>query len=344
MKTSDFFYHLPESQIAQHPLDKRDSSKMMVLDRVNKTVEHKNFTEFIDFIDKETLIVINNTKVFPARLVLQKKITGATIEVFLLRNLNESKSQWKCLIKPSKRVKVGTVLLFPDNTEVVINKKCNEGIHEVEIKSNNPFELINKFGKVPLPPYIKRNEEEKEDTDRYQTVFAKNTGAVAAPTAGFHFTNDVLDKLKKNGIHIVEITLYVGLGTFRPVSSETVEQHNMDFERYSISKESADKINIWKKNGGKILAVGTTAVRTLEGCFAKYNEVRAVEDETNIFIYPHYEFKVVDKLLTNFHLPESTLIMLVSAFAGKEFVLKAYEKAVKNDYRFYSYGDCMLCI
>jgi len=344
MKTSEFYYNLPEELIAQHPLKERDTSKMMVLNKNDKTIEHKTFSDIVDLIDKDTMIVINNTKVFPARLVLKKRETGAKIEVFLLKNLNLEKTKWKCLIKPSKRVKVGTILAFPDNTEVLVTDKFAEGIHNVEIKSEKPFEAINKFGKVPLPPYIKRDDEEKEDKDRYQTVFAKQVGAVAAPTAGFHFTESVIDRLKAKGIPFVQVTLFVGLGTFRPVSVDTVENHKMDSERYFISNEAAKSINDWKANGGKILAVGTTAVRTLEGCFAKYGKLKGVEDETDIFIYPPYEFKVVDKLLTNFHLPESTLIMLVSAFAGKDFVLKAYDLAVKNKYRFYSYGDCMLIL
>jgi len=344
MKTSDFFYHLPEELIAQHPLKKRDFSKMMVLNRETQKIENKTFSSFVDLVDKNTMIVINNTKVFPARLELKKAETGGKVEVFLLRNLNKEKTIWKCLIKPSKRVKVETILEFPDKTKVLVKEKFDEGIHTIEILSDNPFELINYFGKVPLPPYIKRDEEEREDLDRYQTVFAKNTGAVAAPTAGFHFTDEILTKLKEKGLKIVQITLYVGLGTFRPVTVDTVENHNMDFERYFISKEAATEITNWKARGGKILAVGTTAVRTLEGCYQKYGKIIEVEDETNIFIYPPYEFKMVDKILTNFHLPESTLIMLVSAFADKDFVLNAYKEAVNNKYRFYSYGDCMLVI
>ncbi len=344
MRTDEFDYNLPQELIAQKPLDERDKSRMMVLNRVEKSIDHRVFYEFPDIIPDNVMIVLNNTKVFPARLYLTKKETGAKIEVFLLRQLDKDAKKWKCMVKPSKRVKKGTVLEFQNGKKVIVEEKFNEGIHHVFFDFENPFEEIFKFGKTPLPPYIKREPENNFDPVRYQTVFAEKTGAVAAPTAGFHFTERVLKRLEEKGVPVRKITLYVGLGTFKPVTVETVEEHKMDSEHFEISKEVAEDINRWKEKGGKILAVGTTVVRTLEGCFRKHGEIKGVSDETDIFIYPPYKFRVVDYLLTNFHLPKSTLIMLVSAFAGKDFVLNAYNEAVKQKYRFYSYGDCMLIL
>ncbi len=344
MKTEEFNYYLPEELIAQKPLEERDKSRMMVLKRENQTIEHKVFRDFPETIPENVMIVINNTKVFPARLHLTKAETGAKIEVFLLRQLDKESKQWKCMIKPSKRVKKGTVLEFENGKKVVVKEKLGEGIHIVDFEFDSPFEEIFKYGKTPLPPYIKREPEKDFDPVRYQTVFAEKTGAVAAPTAGFHFTDRVLKKLDEKGVPVKKITLYVGLGTFKPVTAETVEEHKMDSEHFEIPEETANAINEWKNEGKTILAVGTTVVRTLEGCYAKHGEIKAVSDETDIFIYPPYQFKVVDHLLTNFHLPKSTLIMLVSAFAGKDFVFKAYHEAVRQKYRFYSYGDCMLII
>ena len=344
MKTEEFNYYLPEELIAQKPLEERDKSRMMVLNRENQTIEHKIFREFPDTIPEDVMIVINNTKVFPARLHLTKAETGAKIEVFLLKQLDKEASTWKCMIKPSKRVKKGTALEFENGKRIIVEEKFEEGIHTVKFDFENPFDEIFKFGKTPLPPYIKREVDNKFDPIRYQTVFAEKTGAVAAPTAGFHFTERVLKRLEEKGVPIKKITLYVGLGTFKPVTAETVEEHKMDSEHFEIPEETARAINEWKSKGKKILAVGTTVVRTLEGCFKKHGEIKAVSDETDIFIYPPYQFKVVDCLLTNFHLPKSTLIMLVSAFAGKDFVFRAYNEAVKQKYRFYSYGDCMLIL
>ncbi|BBB32875.1 S-adenosylmethionine:tRNA ribosyltransferase-isomerase [Thermotomaculum hydrothermale] len=344
MRTDEFDYNLPQELIAQKPRDQRDKSRMMVLNRKEKSIEHKIFYEFPEIIPDNTMIVLNNTKVFPARLYLTKRETGAKIEVFLLKQLDKEAKRWKCMIKPSKRVKKGTVLEFENGKKVIVEEKFDEGIHYVFFDFDNPFEEIFKYGKTPLPPYIKREPQKDFDPIRYQTVFAEKTGAVAAPTAGFHFTESVLKRLEERGIPVRKVTLYVGLGTFKPVTVDIVEKHKMDSEHFEISKEVARDINEWKKKGGKILAVGTTVVRTLEGCFAKYGEVRGVSDETDIFIYPPYEFKVIDYLLTNFHLPKSTLIMLVSAFAGKDFVFNAYNEAVRERYRFYSYGDCMLIL
>ncbi len=344
MRTDEFDYYLPEELIAQKPLEERDKSRMMVLNRELKTIEHRIFYQFPDIIPDNVMIVLNNTKVFPARLYLTKRETGARIEVFLLKQLDKDAKKWKCLIKPSKRVKSGTVLEFGDGRSIVVEEKFDEGIHNVVFDFENPFEVIYRYGKTPLPPYIKRQPQSDFDPVRYQTVFAEKTGAVAAPTAGFHFTNDVLKRLEEKGVPVRKITLYVGLGTFKPVTADIVEEHKMDSEHYEISESVAKEIMEWKERGGKILAVGTTVVRTLEGCFKKYGEIRGVSDETDIFIYPPYKFNVVDHLLTNFHLPKSTLIMLVSAFAGKDFVFKAYNEAVKERYRFYSYGDCMLIL
>ncbi len=344
MRTDEFDYYLPEELIAQKPLEERDKSRMMVLNRGLQTIEHRVFYQFPDIIPDNVMIVLNNTKVFPARLYLTKKETGARIEVFLLKQIDKDAKRWKCLIKPSKRVKSGTVLEFENGKRVVVKEKFDEGVHFVYFDFENPFDEIFKYGNTPLPPYIKRKVEKGFDPVRYQTVFAEKTGAVAAPTAGFHFTEGVLKRLEEKGVPVRKITLYIGLGTFKPVTADIVEEHKMDSEHYEIPEDVANDIKRWKEKRGKILAVGTTVVRTLEGCFKKYGEIRGVSDETDIFIYPPYKFNVVDHLLTNFHLPKSTLIMLVSAFAGKDFVFKAYNEAVKERYRFYSYGDCMLII
>ncbi len=261
-----------------------------------------------------------------------------------MKQLDAEARTWRALIRPAKRVRKGTLLAFPDNSAVEIIDVLEAGIHIVQFESENPFEAINRYGETPLPPYIKRPTENPEDREHYQTVFAQNIGAVAAPTAGFHFTPALLAQLSEKNIPVSRVTLTVGLGTFRPVKTDDIRDHQMDTESYEISPDTANAINSWRKDGGRILAVGTTSVRTLEGCYQKYGEIRPVRDETNIFIYPPQTFNVVDFLLTNFHLPESTLIMLVSAFAGKDFVFEAYRQAVEETYRFYSYGDCMLIL
>ena len=344
MKRTDFTYHLPEERIAQQPVEPRDSSRMMVLRRSDRMVSHHVFRDIVDLVPENTLVVVNNTRVFPARLHLLKAETGAKIEVFLLRQLDSEGARWRCLVRPAKRVQPGTALAFPDGEKLVIDTVHGEGIHEAHITGQDPFHRITQYGETPLPPYIKRDAPMESDRSRYQTVFAEKTGAVAAHTAGFHFTPRVLDALKQRGVPVHKVTLYVGLGTFRPVSVDDIRDHRMDTERYEIDAATADALNDWKAKGGQVMAVGTTAVRTLEGCMAKYGEIRPVTDETDIFIYPPYQFRFVDTMLTNFHLPESTLIMLVSAFAGREFVLEAYQQAVENNYRFYSYGDCMLIL
>lgn len=344
MLVSEFDYELPEELIAQMPADKRENSRMLVLNRANQTIEHKHFYDIVDLLDENTLLVLNNTKVLPARLYGTKE-TGAKIEVFLLES--KSGKEWSCLIKPSKRVKPDTIIKISDELQVRAIKRLEEdGEWLVEmIYAGDLFEILHKVGNIPLPPYIERkiqNEELKNfDMERYQTVYAKDEGSVAAPTAGLHFTKEILEKLKAKGVEIAYVTLNVGLGTFRPVKCENITDHKMHSETFEITQETADIINRAKASGKKITAVGTTTVRTLETAFQKYGKIQACHDYSELFIYPPYEFKVIDRLLTNFHLPKSTLLMLVSALAGKDFIFKAYNEAVQNRYRFFSYGDCM---
>ena len=348
MLLSEFDYELPEKLIAQIPADKRENSKMMVLNRNNKTVEHKHFYDIADLIDENSLVVLNNTKVMPARLFGVKEETGAKIEIFLLKGLNGKK--WETLIKPSKRVKENTVIKISDELSAKILQKTEEdGGWIVElIYSGNILDVLHRNGNIPLPPYIERklknDEIKKLDFERYQTVYAKDEGSVAAPTAGLHFTEEILQKLKNKGVEISYITLNVGLGTFRPVKCENILEHKMHAENFCVSKQSADMINKAQKSGRKIIAVGTTTVRTLETVYQKYGKIIPCNDKSELFIYPPYEFKVIDGLITNFHLPKSTLLMLVSAFAGKEFVFRAYQDAINNKYRFFSYGDSMYII
>lgn len=350
MNISEFDYNLPEELIAQMPSDKRENSKMMVLDRENKTIEHKHFFDIVDYIDDNCILVLNNTKVLPARLYGHKD-TGAKIEVFLLEvdksNTDKNKCIWKALIKPSKRVKPDTIIKISDELSVKILEKLeDDGEWQIELLyEGDLFEILHRVGNIPLPPYIERKMQSDEikhfDRERYQTVYAKDEGSVAAPTAGLHFTKDILDKLKEKGVEIVYITLNVGLGTFRPVKCENILDHKMHSETFEITQEAADKINKAKESGKKIVAVGTTTVRTLETAYQQFGCIKACHSHSELFIYPPYEFKVIDRLITNFHLPKSTLLMLVSALAGKDFILKAYEEAIKNKYRFFSYGDCM---
>lgn len=346
MNISEFDYELPENLIAQLPADKRENSKMLVLDKNDKTIEHKHFFDITDYIDSDSILVLNNTKVLPARLYGTKE-TGAKIEVFLLESQGEGKF-WSCLIKPSKRVKPDNIITISDELKVrPIKRLEDDGEWLVElIYDGDLFEILHKVGNIPLPPYIERklkSEELKQfDMERYQTVYAKDEGSVAAPTAGLHFTQEILEKLKSKGVEIAYVTLNVGLGTFRPVKCENILDHKMHSETFEITQDAADKINLAKEQGKKLIAVGTTTVRTLETAYQKYGCIKACHDHSELFIYPPYEFKVIDKLITNFHLPKSTLLMLVSALAGKDFIFKAYEEAIKNEYRFFSYGDCML--
>ena len=341
---SDFDYTLPEELIAQTPAEKRENSRMMVLGVKNQTIMHKHFYDIVDLIDQNCILILNNTKVIPARLYGYKN-TGAKIEVFLLKE--KENCCWEVLIKPSKRVKEGTVVKISDELSVeVIRSLPDDGKWLVKmIYKGDILDVLHRVGNIPLPPYIERkmtNEELKKlDFERYQTVYAKDEGSVAAPTAGLHFTNEILEKLKNKGVEIGYVTLNVGIGTFRPVKCENVLEHKMDSESFEISEETAELINRAKAQGKKLVAVGTTTVRTLETAYKQFGCIKACKSASELFIYPPYEFKVIDELITNFHLPKSTLLMLVSALAGKDFIFRAYEEAIKYKYRFYSYGDCM---
>ena len=343
MKTSDFDYELPENLIAQFPTQKRSESKMLVLDKSKQSLEHKHFYDIIDYLTDNDILVLNNTKVIPARLFGTKE-TGAKIEVFLLKDLKNGR--WEVLMKPAKRVHLNDKIKISDELSVIAKEQMEDGKRIVEIVCDGDiYDLLNKYGNIPLPPYIERkmtsDEIKKLDYNRYQTVYAKKEGSVAAPTAGLHFTEEILQKLKNKGVTVCYVTLNVGLGTFRPVKCDDITEHKMDSEEFEISEETAKIITEGKANGKNIVAVGTTSVRTLETAYAQFGEIKACKSSSRLFIYPPYEFKVIDKLITNFHLPKSTLIMLVSAFAGKDFVFRAYKTAVENNYRFYSYGDCM---
>lgn len=337
MKLSDFDYELPKELIAQTPIIGRSGSRMLVLNGEG-VAEHKKFSDFVDYLNAGDVLVLNDTKVIPARLLAKRK-TGAAVEIFLLKP--SGNGLWQALIKNSRRLKIGeTIVISPRLSVKIIEKsigKERESTVEL-IYDGDIYEILNEVGKIPLPPYISRSAT-KCDEEVYQTVFASNPGSVAAPTAGLHFTSEILEKIEKKGVKIVYITLMVGLGTFLPVQNENIQEHKMHFESFIIPPETAEAINSAK---GNIVAVGTTVVRTLEATFKKHGVIIPTTDETNIFIYPPYEFQVVNKLLTNFHLPKSTLIMLVSAFSGKENIFHAYNEAVREKYRFFSYGDCML--
>ena len=339
MKTEDFDYYLPEELIAQTPLKKRDSSRLLVLDRKTGEVEHKHFSDIIDYLEEGDTLVLNDTKVLPARLIGVKEETEAVIEVLLLKNLEND--TWECLTKPARRIKVGTIVSFGNGElKMKCTKVFDEGIRHFKMIYDGIFyEILDKLGTMPLPPYI---HEKLDDQSRYQTVYAKELGSAAAPTAGLHFTNELLKKIEQKKINICYVTLHVGLGTFRPVSVDNIKDHEMHSEYYTMSKSVADKLNETKRNGKRIIAVGTTSTRTLE-TIATNNNGKFVECSgwTKIFIYPGYEFKAIDCLITNFHLPKSTLVMLVSALAGRENILNAYNIAVKEKYRFFSFGDAM---
>ena len=350
MLISEYDYNLPEELIAQMPADKRDNSRMMVLNRKDRTISHEHFYDIVDLIEPNTLLVMNNTKVLPARLIGHKD-TGAKIEVFLLKQnskMQDEHENWEVLIKPSKRVKPDTIIKISDELSVRAIKRLEENgewLVELIFNGNNVLDVLHRNGNIPLPPYIERkipNEDLKKlDFERYQTVYAKDEGSVAAPTAGLHFTKEILKKLENKGVELAYVTLNVGLGTFRPVQCENVENHKMHSETFEISEKAAEQINRAKAEGKKIVAVGTTTVRTLETAYKKFGCIKACHDHSELFIYPPYEFKVIDNLITNFHLPKSTLLMLVSALAGKDFIFEAYKEAIENKYRFFSYGDCM---
>ncbi|MBO6272055.1 tRNA preQ1(34) S-adenosylmethionine ribosyltransferase-isomerase QueA [bacterium] len=344
MLVSEFDYELPEELIAQTPAQKREMSKMLVLGK-NGNIEHKHFFDIVDYLTDNDVLILNNTKVIPARLYGHKEETGAKIEIFLLKQ--KENKQWEVLIKPSKRVKEGTEVNISDELSATVLKPLeDDGKWLVQLHyEGDIYGVLSQVGNVPLPPYIERKmtseELKKLDYDRYQTVYAKHEGSVAAPTAGLHFTTEIMNKLKAKGVQIGFVNLTVGLGTFRPVKCENVLDHKMDSEEYHIPKETAELINNAKAQGKKIVAVGTTTVRTLESAWKEFGEIKECTSNSTLFIYPPYKFGVIDKLITNFHLPKSTLLMLVSALAGKENIMNAYKEAIANKYRFYSYGDCM---
>ncbi len=341
MKVSDFNYELPEELIAQDPLDQRDNSRLMVLHRKTGEIEHRHFYDLIDYLNPEDCLVVNNTKVIPARLMGVKEETGASIEILLLKRKEEK--IWETLVKPGKKARIGARIVFGDGllTGEVIDI-VEEGNRLIRFEYEGIFEeILDRLGEMPLPPYITH---QMEDKNRYQTVYAKYDGSAAAPTAGLHFTEELLQRIRKKGIRIAEITLHVGLGTFRPVKVEDVQNHHMHTEYYQISAEAAAIINATKANGGRVISVGTTSTRTIESVADETGHVTAGSGWTDIFIYPGYRFRTIDALITNFHLPESTLIMLVSALADRETVLAAYQTAVNERYRFFSFGDAMMIV
>ena len=339
MKVSDFDFDLPEELIAQHPLEKRDSSRLMVLDKNTGEIEHKSFHDVIEYLNEGDTLVLNNTRVMPARLIGEKEGTGGKIEFLLLKRIEGDR--WECLAKPGKRAKVGQKFTFGEGKLIcTVVDILEEGNRIIEFSYEGIFEqVLDELGEMPLPPYIT---EKLEDKERYQTVYSKEKGSAAAPTAGLHFTEELLKEIKAKGVNIAYLTLHVGLGTFRPVKVEDINEHIMHSEYYHLDNENADLINETKKRGNKVIAVGTTSTRTLETIGDDNGFVREQSGWTDIFIYPGYKYKVIDELITNFHLPESTLIMLVSALAGKEHVMNAYNEAVKEKYRLFSFGDSML--
>lgn len=337
MKTDDFDYDLPKDLIAQTPLKNRNQSRMMVLDKLTGKYEDNNFKNLIDYLNPGDTLVLNDTKVIPARLIGHKPSTGAVIEVLMLKDLGND--EWECLTKPAKRIKEGTIVKFSDELSCKCIYVGEDGIRHYKFIYDGIFlEILDRLGEMPLPPYIT---EKLEDKNRYQTVYAKNPGSAAAPTAGLHFTNEYLEKVKDKGVNIAYVTLHVGLGTFRPVAVEDVTKHDMHSEYYILSKDTANLLNETKRNNKRIIAVGTTSTRVLETVCDEKGYFKENSGYTKIFIYPGYKFKAIDCLLTNFHLPKSTLIMLISALAGKDNVLRAYKHAVEEKYRFFSFGDCM---
>lgn len=341
MKTSDFFYELPEELIAQDPLEERSSSRLMVLHRKSGVIEHKVFTDIIDYLKPGDCLVRNNTKVIPARLFGVKEDTGEAVELLLLKR--KQNDIWETLVKPGKKARAGAKLRFGEGLlhgEII--EVLEDGNRLIQFRYEGIFEeILDELGQMPLPPYITHT---LQDKNRYQTVYAKYEGSAAAPTAGLHFTEELFEKLKKKGVLVANVTLHVGLGTFRPVKAEEITEHTMHSEFYSVAPEEADKINAAKAAGGRIVCVGTTSCRTLESAVDSEGKLQAGEGDTEIFIYPGYSFQMMDVLITNFHLPESTLLMLVSALAGKEQVMAAYKEAVRERYRFFSFGDAMLVL
>ncbi|GAA4234363.1 tRNA preQ1(34) S-adenosylmethionine ribosyltransferase-isomerase QueA [Postechiella marina] len=349
MKLSHFGFELPEELLAEYPSENRDESRLMVLDRKNQTIEHKQFKDLIDYFDEDDVMILNNTKVFPARLYGNKEKTGARIEVFLLRELNEEQRLWDVLVDPARKIRIGNKLYFGEDETLVaevIDNTTSRGrtLRFLYDGSYQEFrQKLTDLGETPLPKYIKRDVE-PEDEDRYQTIFAKNEGAVAAPTAGMHFSRHLLKRLEIKGVNFAEVTLHVGLGTFNAVEVEDLSKHKMDSEELKIDAKAVDIINTGKKNKKRICAVGTTAMRAIESAVSSSGMLNEADGWTNKFIFPPYEFSIANCMITNFHTPKSTLLMMASAFAGHDFVFKAYEEAVKEGYKFYSYGDAMLII
>lgn len=337
MKTSEFDYYLPEELIAQHPTSKRDEARMMVLDRYTGKREDKYFYDIIDYLKAGDVLVMNDTRVIPARLFGHRPEKEEKIEVFLLNNIEGSK--WEVLVRPGKKMKIGTEVIFSDELSCKVIDIKEDGNRIVEFYFEGIFnEILERLGNMPLPPYIK---EKLKDNEDYQTVYSKNPGSVAAPTAGLHFTTELLEKIEEKGVKLAYLTLNVGLGTFRPVNEDEITNHKMHSEFYTLNKETADILNEAKSEGRRIIAVGTTSIRTLESVYKKNNTICEDSGWTDIFIYPGFEFKVVDAIITNFHLPKSTLIMLIAAFTSKDIILDAYNDAVSKNYRFFSFGDCM---
>lgn len=337
MKTEEFDYYLPEKLIAQHPSEKRDESRLMIFDKETGETEDKHFYDIVDYIEEGDCLVMNDTRVIPARLFGHRPDKEEKIEVFLLNNIENN--IWEVLVRPGKKMKIGTKCIFSDELSLIVKDIKEDGNRIVEFDYQGIFqEILDKLGNVPLPPYIK---EKLEDSERYQTVYSKNPGSVAAPTAGLHFTEDLLEKLKNKGVNLAFLTLNVGLGTFRPVNEDEISNHKMHSEFYTLNKETAELINQTKKNGKRIISTGTTTTRTLESVYKKNGKIIEDSGWTDIFIYPGFDFKVIDALITNFHLPKSTLIMLVSALSSREKILKAYNEAVAKEYRFFSFGDAM---
>ncbi|MCD7825910.1 MAG: tRNA preQ1(34) S-adenosylmethionine ribosyltransferase-isomerase QueA [Clostridiaceae bacterium] len=341
MKTSDFYYDLPEELIAQDPLEDRASSRLMLLDRKTGKRDHTDFHHIIDYLQEGDCLVLNDTKVIPARLIGQREETGGRVEVLLLKR--KSDRTWETLVKPGKKARPGCRLVFGDGLlKAEVLDVLEEGNRLIQFFYDGIFEeILDQLGQMPLPPYITH---ELKDKDRYQTVYAKYNGSAAAPTAGLHFTEALLKEIEQKGVRIARVTLHVGLGTFRPVRAENVAEHHMHTENYRVSQDTADLINQTKKNGGRVICVGTTSCRTVESAADGNGVVQAGQGDTSIFIYPGYQFKVLDGLITNFHLPESTLLMLVSALAGTDTIMEAYQEAVKMRYRFFSFGDAMLIL
>lgn len=342
MKLSDFKYDLPEGLVAQYPSEKRDQSKLMVLDRNTETIEPRLFSDIVDYLNPGDCLVLNETKVFPARLMAIKDKTDAQVEIFLLRELENS--LWEVLVKPARKVRVGNRLTIAKDFVCDVIDNTVSGGRVVRLNYQGDFfEMVEKIGRSPLPPYIKR-EPEESDKERYQTVYAKVRGAVAAPTAGLHFTKKLLDKIQKKDVKLVQVLLHLGLGSFRPVVVEDLSRHKMDSEYFEISEEATNIINQTIRQGKNVVAVGTSTVRVLESVVTSERFVKPMKGWTDKFIFPPYEIKIVDRIITNFHLPCSTLLMLVSAFAGRDFTFKAYQKAIEEKWRFYSYGDAMLVL